>query len=106
MRKSARRSAPRATGSRASRGPKRRRRTSRSIAWRPDLLGGPTGRLAGGDGDPSEYITPVAIRGLPEQAHGRIPRAILAPEQPAPVRDLAQRDEGRLAERTREMRIH
>ena len=40
---------------------------------------------------------------LPEQAHGRIPGAVVAVEQPAPIGQTGQHDPGRAPERAREM---
>ena len=49
---------------------------------------------------------PVAVGRLPEQPRRRVPRTIVAAEQPAPVRNLPQRDESRPAERTGKVRDH
>ena len=55
--------------------------------------------LRDGVRDAREDIVPVAFGRLAKQARRRIPRAIVAPEQPAPVGNAPQRDVGRLAER-------
>src|SRR3954447_9016567 len=106
MPRSARRNAPRAIGSRASPQPKLRKWKSSSFAPRPDLLCRPAGRLAGGRRNPPEYLLPVAIRPLAEQARGRIPGTVFGSEQPAPVRNFTQSDKGWLAERAGKMRVH
>ena len=47
---------------------------------------------------------PLSRGGLPEQARGRIPRRIVAAEQPAPVRNIGQQHPDRLAETACQMR--
>src|ERR1043165_6635783 len=98
MPRSGRHSAPRAIGSKASPPPRRRSPKSPSIARPPSLLGGPPGRLAGGERDPPEHVLPVAIARLAKQPRGRIPRAVIASGEPAPAGNLAQCAEGRLSE--------
>src|SRR5262249_17040840 len=60
-------------------------------------------KLACCRGDAGKHVGPIAITGLAEQAGGRIPGAVVAIEQPSPVRDAAQRDEDRTPERSRQM---
>ena len=56
--------------------------------------------------DAGENLSPFAVPALAKQAHRRIPRAVVAIAQPAPVGHAAQRDEDRPAERTGEMCAH
>src|SRR5436309_3266792 len=49
-------------------------------------------------GHACEDVVPVAGMLLAEEAHGRVPRAIFAVEQPAPVRNEGKGDPDRYAE--------
>ena len=51
-----------------------------------------------GIGHPSKDVVPIAERGLAEQPHGGIPRAVVATGEPAPVADRAEGDPDRHTE--------
>ncbi len=60
-------------------------------------------------GDPGNHAAPVTERGLAEQAGGRIPRAVFAVQQPAPIGIERQQQPHRLAQHRRQMgdrRVH
>ena len=54
--------------------------------------------------DALHHRAPVAARLLPEQPHRRIPGGIFAIEQPAPIGNFLQQQEGRAAKRAGKMR--
>src|SRR5262249_54109578 len=54
--------------------------------------------------DALDHAIPIAERWLPEQSRGRVPRAALARERPAPVGRERQQDPYRPPHRTRKMR--
>src|SRR5262247_2710738 len=53
--------------------------------------------------DPGEHTRPVAVRLLSEQTHCWIPGAVVAIDQPPPIRDLFERHPGRPAQGARQM---
>jgi hypothetical protein len=54
--------------------------------------------------DARDHVGHVLALLLAKQPHGRVPRIILAIEQPAPIGHPRQQDPDRLAERTGQMR--
>ena len=51
-----------------------------------------------------DHAVPFARFALAEQTRGRIPRAVIPVEQPAPIRHMRQQYPDRLSQRSREMR--
>ena len=70
------------------------RREPRAVALRER---GELGRQA------RHHVGPGLVLALAEQPHGRVPRIVLAPDQPAPIGDPGQQHPNRLAERAGQM---
>src|SRR5262249_60693151 len=80
--------------------PYRDRPLSRTMTKSWDAARGGRGNLAG---DPRNDAVPIARRGLTVEPHARVPRAVVAVEQPAPIGREGDHDPGRSRQRAGEM---